>query len=100
MGDGETAIREAQRLRPEVVLMDVGLPGIDGIEATWRIKQELPRTRVVMFTSRTDPDDVTAALGAGADGYCAKDTPLEQIAEFTRFWRHRCCLQSQASVHG
>jgi DNA-binding NarL/FixJ family response regulator/tRNA A-37 threonylcarbamoyl transferase component Bud32 len=77
--DGEAAVRETQRLRPDVVLMDVGLPGIDGIEATWRIKQEVPRTRVIMFTSRTTPDCVTAALGAGADGYCCKDAAVEQI---------------------
>jgi DNA-binding NarL/FixJ family response regulator len=79
VGNGEDAVKEAQRLRPEIVLMDVGLPGIDGIEATWRIKQEFPRTRVIMFTSRTTPDDVTAALGAGADGYCSKNTPADHI---------------------
>jgi DNA-binding NarL/FixJ family response regulator/predicted Ser/Thr protein kinase len=78
--DGDAAVRETQRLRPDVVLMDVGLPGIDGIEATWRIKQLLPRTRVLMFTSHTSPDDVTAALGAGADGYCSKETAVEQIS--------------------
>jgi DNA-binding NarL/FixJ family response regulator len=78
--DGDAAIRETQRLRPDVVLMDVGLPGIDGIEATWRIKQLLPRTHVLMFTSHTLPDDVTAALGAGADGYCSKGTPVEHIS--------------------
>jgi DNA-binding NarL/FixJ family response regulator/predicted Ser/Thr protein kinase len=79
VANGEDAVKEAQRLRPEIVLMDVGLPGMDGIEATWRIKQEFPRTRVIMFTSRTTPDDVTAALGAGADGYCSKNTPADQI---------------------
>jgi DNA-binding NarL/FixJ family response regulator/tRNA A-37 threonylcarbamoyl transferase component Bud32 len=78
--DGEAAVRESERLHPDVVLMDVGLPGIDGIEATWRIKQSLPQTRVIMFTSYTTPKDITAALGAGADGYCLKDTPIEQIA--------------------
>jgi serine/threonine protein kinase/ActR/RegA family two-component response regulator len=80
VADGEAAVRESERLHPDVVLMDVGLPGIDGIEATWRIKQSLPQTRVIMFTSYTTPKDVTAALGAGADGYCLKDTPIEQIA--------------------
>ena len=80
IGDGEGAVREAQRLRPEVILMDVGLPGIDGIEATWRIKRELPRTRVIMFTSHTTADSVSAALGAGADGYCTKTTSADRIA--------------------
>jgi len=80
VGNGEAAVDESQRLRPDVVLMDVGLPGIDGIECTWRIKQTLPRTRVIMFTSHTTTEDVTAALGAGADGYCSKETPVEQVA--------------------
>jgi DNA-binding NarL/FixJ family response regulator/tRNA A-37 threonylcarbamoyl transferase component Bud32 len=80
VGDGESAISEAQRLRPEIILMDIGLPGMDGIETTRRIKQELPQTHVIMFTSNTTSSVVTAALGAGADGYCTKDTPLEQIS--------------------
>jgi DNA-binding NarL/FixJ family response regulator/predicted Ser/Thr protein kinase len=78
--DGDAAVRETQRLRPDVVLMDVGLPGIDGIEATWRIKQLLPRTHVLMFTSHTLPADVTAALGAGADGYCSKGSSVEHVS--------------------
>jgi len=78
--DGEAAVKETQRLHPEVVLMDIGLPRMDGIEATWKIKQELPHTRIVMFTSHTSPDDVTAALGSGAEGYCAKEASVEQIA--------------------
>ena len=77
--DGESAIREAIRLKPEVILMDIGLPGMDGIEATWKIKNDCPRTRIIMFTSRTEPDSVSAAFGAGADGYCVKDAPAEQV---------------------
>ena len=77
--DGEAAVREAQRLRPDIVLMDVGLPGIDGVEATWQIKHQLPKTHVIMFTSHTSNDDISAALGAGADGYCSKDAPVEQV---------------------
>jgi len=79
VGDGESAVREAQRLHPDIVIMDVGLPGIDGIEATWQIKQVEPRTHVIMFTSQNSQSAITAALSAGADGYCTKDTPLEQI---------------------
>jgi len=78
--DGETAITDAQHLHPDVVLMDIGLPGMDGSEATWRIKQESPRIRIIMFTSHDSPKDITAALGAGADGYCLKDASAEQIA--------------------
>ena len=77
--DGESASRETQRLRPDIVLMDVGLPKVDGIEATWKIKQQLPRTRVIIFTCKTDPVAVSESFGAGADAYCAKDAPVEQI---------------------
>jgi DNA-binding NarL/FixJ family response regulator len=80
-GNGEDAVREAQRLQPDIVLMDVGLPGIDGIEATSRIKQHLPKTHVIMFTSHTAPDEVSAALGAGADAYCSKDAPIGEIVK-------------------
>ena len=80
VGTGLEAVQEVVRLKPDVVLMDVGLPTIDGIEATWQIKHESPRTRVIMLTSRTDPPSVSAAFGAGADAYCTKDTPVEQIA--------------------
>jgi DNA-binding NarL/FixJ family response regulator/tRNA A-37 threonylcarbamoyl transferase component Bud32 len=79
-GDGELALREIIRLRPDVVLLDIGLPGLDGIEVTWRIKQELPHVRVVIFSSHADAASVTSALGAGADGYCSKDAPVEQIS--------------------
>ncbi len=78
-GDGETAVKKAQQLHPDVILMDVGIPRLNGIEATWKIKQELPRTKIVMITSHTTREDVVAALGAGADGYCTKSTSVEQI---------------------
>jgi DNA-binding NarL/FixJ family response regulator len=79
-GTGEDAISEARRIRPDVILMDVSLPLMDGIEASWRIKQELPRTRIVMFTSHNTSDVVAAALGAGADAYCLKSRPVEHVA--------------------
>ncbi len=77
---GEDAILEARRIKPDVILMDVSLPQMDGIEASWRIKQELPRTRIVMFTSHNTSDVVAAALGAGADAYCLKSRPVEHVA--------------------
>jgi len=78
--NGEAAVAEALRLKPDVILMDVGLPGIDGIEATWRIKEKLPHTKIVMFTAHSEPEDITAALGAGAEAYCIKETPVESVA--------------------
>jgi DNA-binding NarL/FixJ family response regulator len=79
--DGELAVAEAIKLMPDVVLMDIGLPGIDGIEATWRIKRELPRSRIIMFTSNNTANDVMAAMGAGADGYCLKNAAIAQIVQ-------------------
>jgi DNA-binding NarL/FixJ family response regulator/tRNA A-37 threonylcarbamoyl transferase component Bud32 len=79
--NGEEAVKEANRLRPDVILMDLGLPKVDGVEATWLIKQDLPRTRVVMLTSRTDGPSVSSAFGAGADAYCTKDTPIERVGD-------------------
>jgi DNA-binding NarL/FixJ family response regulator len=70
--DGYTAITMTERLEPNLILMDVGLPGIDGIESVRRIKASKPQIKVLMFTSHDDEDEIRASLGAGADGYCLK----------------------------
>jgi two-component system, NarL family, response regulator LiaR len=70
--DGYTAITMTERLQPNLILMDVGLPGIDGIESVRRIKASKPHIKVLMFTSHDDEDEIRASLGAGADGYCLK----------------------------
>ncbi|MBU6455103.1 MAG: response regulator transcription factor [Cyanobacteria bacterium REEB67] len=80
VGDGRSAIKEAARLCPHVILMDVGLPGMDGIQASLTIKQELPDTRIIIFTSRDCADDISTALGAGADGYCLKHASTKRLA--------------------
>ncbi len=78
--DGQQGVEQTIKLQPNVVLMDIGLPGIDGIEATGEIKKSAPKTRVIMLTSHDNDRDVFAALGAGADGYCLKETPTNQLA--------------------
>ncbi len=78
-GDGAGAIQMALQKNPKVVLMDVGLPGMDGIAATRAIKKEQPSTRIVMFTSHDEDQSVFAAFAAGADGYCLKDAPQDSI---------------------
>jgi serine/threonine protein kinase/CheY-like chemotaxis protein len=78
--DGPSAIKKVLELRPNVVLMDIGLPGMDGVEATWQIKQSFPECRVLMLTSHDSEADILASLGAGADGFCRKDVSVEELA--------------------
>jgi two-component system, NarL family, response regulator LiaR len=77
--DGKQAVDSAAALSPNVVLMDIGLPIMDGIEATGQIKKLLPSARIIMLTSHDNDRDIFAALGAGADGYCLKETPTSQL---------------------
>ncbi|HNW25842.1 MAG TPA: response regulator transcription factor [Candidatus Gastranaerophilaceae bacterium] len=70
--DGLQGVEMAQKLLPDVILMDIGLPNIDGIEATRRIKESGIESRVLIFTSRDNEDDVFACFKAGADGYIMK----------------------------
>jgi DNA-binding NarL/FixJ family response regulator len=79
--DGHEAVELAGRLRPEVVLMDIRMPRVDGVEATRRILARHPQTRVLMLTTFAEDADVYGALGAGAIGYLVKDGPPEQLIE-------------------
>jgi NarL family two-component system response regulator LiaR len=72
-GDGEEAVAAALDVHPHVVLMDLVMPGLDGIEATRRILRERPATRVIALTSFLDDDKVLPAVRAGAAGYLLKD---------------------------
>jgi NarL family two-component system response regulator LiaR len=78
--DGTSAVAKVVELKPHVVLMDIGLPLMDGIDATCKIKDEAPNTRVIMLTSHDNDRDIFAALGAGADGYCLKEVSGSQLA--------------------
>ena len=78
-GDGLSGVELAQKLLPDVILMDIGLPEIDGIEATRRIKELKLASKVLMFTSRENESDVFDALSAGADGYVTKGTNIAQL---------------------
>lgn len=77
--DGLQGVEKAKELLPDVILMDIGLPVIDGIEATRRIRTMNINSRILIFTSRDNDDDVFAALAAGADGYIMKGATPEQI---------------------
>lgn len=76
--DGLSGVEKAKELLPDVILMDIGLPNIDGIEATKRIKAFNPDLKVLIFTSRDNEDDVFASFKAGADGYIMKGANPEQ----------------------
>ena len=72
--DGVQGVEMAKTTNPDVILMDIGLPKMDGIEATSKIKSMSLSSKILMFTQREAPEDVFAALKAGADGYIMKDT--------------------------
>lgn len=82
--DGEAAVSEARRLTPDVVLMDLLMPRMDGIAAIAAVKRELPQTEIVAVTSFIEEEKVTAALEAGASGYLLKDAEADDVAAAIR----------------
>lgn len=83
-GDGEAAVAEAMVHRPDVVLMDVRMPGLDGVEATRRIRAALPDTKVLVLTMYDDDATVFTAMQAGASGYLLKDAEQGDIVRALR----------------
>ena len=77
--DGAEAVRLAEAARPDAVLMDLRMPGTDGVAATADLRQRLPATRVLVLTTYADEDAIVPALRAGARGYLTKDASAEQI---------------------
>jgi len=78
---GTDAVAQILDLAPDVVLLDLGLPGIDGIEVTKRLRVQLPRTEVLIFTIFDDEEKVLAAIRAGASGYLLKGMEAQRIVE-------------------
>jgi DNA-binding NarL/FixJ family response regulator len=78
-GDGEAAVAEAARLRPDVILMDLVMPGVDGLEAINRIRAAEPGARILVLTSFASADQVLPALRAGAAGYLLKDAAPGEV---------------------
>ncbi len=83
-GDGEEVVAQAAVLQPDVILMDLQLPGINGVEATRRILHSQPRVNVLVLTMFEDTDTVLAAMRAGARGYILKDTDEEALLRSVR----------------
>jgi two-component system, NarL family, response regulator LiaR len=82
--DGSEGVAMARRLEPDVVLMDLLMPNMDGVTAIGRIKAERPETEIVTMTSFIEEEKVTSALEAGASGYVLKDAEAEEVATAVR----------------
>jgi len=83
-GDGAEAVERAQQMQPDVVLMDVRMPGLDGVAATRRLHEACPEVKVIILTTFDDDEYVFEGLRAGAAGYLLKDVPSEQLVEAIR----------------
>lgn len=83
-GSGEEAVKLAEKHVPDVVLMDLIMPGMDGVEATRRVKQVSPRSQVVVLTSYHEDEHIFPALKAGALSYILKDLSAEELADAVR----------------
>lgn len=83
-GNAEDALKDLPNVRPNVVLMDINLPGINGVECVRQLKQLLPQTQVMMLTVYEDTENIFNALAAGASGYMLKRTPRAELLEAIR----------------
>jgi DNA-binding NarL/FixJ family response regulator len=83
-GDGEEAVREAERLRPDVVLMDLVMPRLDGVGAMRELRRRLPASRVIVLTSFAEDDRLLPAIRAGAAGYLLKNVQPQELARAVR----------------
>jgi NarL family two-component system response regulator LiaR len=83
-GDGLEAVAEAKRVRPDVVLLDLVMPNLDGIEAIRQIRQASPKTKIIVLTTFADDEKVFPAVRAGAAGYLLKDVEPKELVEAIR----------------
>jgi two-component system response regulator DesR len=84
LGRGDEVLEGARRARPDVVLLDIGLPGMDGLEVAALLQRELPDVRVVMLTTFNRPGYLRRAMEAGAAGFLLKDAPASELARAIR----------------
>lgn len=77
--DGYSGVEAALKYRPDLIVMDIGLPRLDGIAATQQIKAAMPNVRIVMLTSHTSETEIIAALSSGADAYCIKGADVTRL---------------------
>ncbi len=82
--DGRSALEQVARLKPDVVLMDLVMPGMDGVQATREVTQAFPETKVIVLTSFSEQDRVVPAIRLGAAGYLLKDVAPDVLVEAIR----------------
>jgi DNA-binding NarL/FixJ family response regulator len=82
--DGERAIERARELRPDLILLDLSMPGMNGLEALPRLREAAPESEVVVLTASGTEDNLLGAIRGGAAGYLLKSEPPERIVEFLR----------------
>ncbi|HXY73951.1 MAG TPA: response regulator transcription factor [Dehalococcoidales bacterium] len=83
-GDGEEVVRQVRQLSPDIVLMDIGMPGINGVEATRQIREFAPQIKVLVLTAYDNPEFVTAMIEAGAVGYLLKSVRGKELTNAVR----------------
>ncbi|MFY9814775.1 MAG: response regulator transcription factor [Dehalococcoidales bacterium] len=83
-GDGEDTVRLVKQLKPDIVLMDIAMPIVNGVEATKQIKTSVPQTRVLVLTAYDNPEFITAAIDAGAAGYLLKNVRRKELTNAIR----------------
>ena len=83
-GDGEDTVRQVKQLKSDIVLMDIAMPGVNGVEATKQIKASVPQTRVLVLTAYDNPEFITAAIDAGAAGYLLKNVRRKELTNAIR----------------
>lgn len=86
-GNGREAVAEAQRLHPDIVIMDIAMPELDGVEATRRIAEKCPDTRVLILSMYLSAEHIHRALQAGAQGYVLKESAGDEVVEAIRALR-------------
>lgn len=84
VGNGRTAVQRAIELKPDVVIMDIAMPDLNGIEAVRMLRDKLPSTRVVMLSMHSDSEHVYRALNAGAAGYLLKESAADEVVSAVR----------------
>ncbi|MEM6448561.1 MAG: response regulator transcription factor, partial [Cyanobacteria bacterium P01_D01_bin.123] len=82
--NGLSAIQQVEELKPEVVLLDIVMPEIDGIAATRVIRNRFPEVKILVLSGHDDPEQLAAAMQAGAQGYLLKNTPAAELAAAIR----------------